>query len=151
MVWEDIRNGWRGSHVSSDFGMTFDMAIGPLRLPYSRLHMIQRLRWWIFWTALLSLYIGLPVLLEQPRIGMLVLYPSFSASCTLQELVVLRQIKMICIHSGNGTFTVRSLYKVLTCQNHISFPLKCVWRSEIPFEVAFSVWTAYLGITLDNL
>ncbi|XP_042977702.1 uncharacterized protein LOC122308443 isoform X1 [Carya illinoinensis] len=60
---------------------------------------------------------------------------------------------MLWKHSGSNKFSVNSFYKVLTAQQHISFPWKSIWKVCVPSKVAFFSWTAALGkiLTIDNL
>ncbi|XP_041003822.1 uncharacterized protein LOC121249177 [Juglans microcarpa x Juglans regia] len=49
--------------------------------------------------------------------------------------------------------TVKAYYNILTTQDHTLFPWKNIWRSHVPFKVAFFVWGAALEkiLNTDNL
>jgi hypothetical protein len=48
---------------------------------------------------------------------------------------------------------VSSFYKVLPCKKEDPFPWRSIWRTKVPFKVAFFAWSVALGkiLTLDNL
>ena len=41
----------------------------------------------------------------------------------------------------SGVFDVRSFYKLLSCPTTDAFPWECIWRTKVPKQVSFFLWT----------
>ena len=59
----------------------------------------------------------------------------------------------LCWMPSKRSFDIKNFYKVLLPNSVSSFPWKSVWRSKALLELAFFMWTTFLGkiLTLDNL
>ena len=57
------------------------------------------------------------------------------------------------VESNDGSFSVKSLYKVLELDSSVCFPMKIIWNSWVHPKISFFAWDASWGkaLTLDQI